>query len=306
MDDGGRLRARPGQPAAVPVQPRVPDRLCGRFFRGSAVVRAGWLTRQQLRGPAWRRLFQDVYVDARVPDTHGLRARAAAAVLLPGAVVTGASAAVLWGVDLADVRDDVEVTVPPGTHPRRHPGLVVRRSPLPETDVVLRHHVQVTTPTATALRLARALPRDEAVVAVDQLVAATELDLRRLRARVRPPGSAPARVRAVCELADGRAESPQETRLRLLLHRGRLPVPVAQLVVRHGGEFVARVDFAWPDVKVAVEYDGAWHGAPGELARDRRRINRLQEAGWRVLYVTAADMHHPERLLARIRAALAR
>ena len=39
---------------------------------------------------------------------------------------------------------------------------------------------------------------------------------------------------------------------------------------------------------------------------DRRRLNRLTEAGWTVVFVTAADLHHPERVLARIAAALTR
>ncbi|MGY1914654.1 endonuclease domain-containing protein [Blastococcus sp. SYSU DS0973] len=250
--------------------------------------------------------LQDVYVDATVPVTHRLRARAAATVLVPGAVVTGASAAVLWGVDLVDVRDDVELTVPAGSNPRRHPGLIVRRTSLDESDVCRRAGVRVTTSLATALRLAGLPPRDEAVVAIDRMLAATGLDLGELRARAGLPGAASARVRAVCALADGLAESPQETRLRLLMHRGRLPAPVAQHVVRHDGGFVARVDFAWPELKVAVEYDGAWHGQKGQLARDRRRLNRLQEAGWRVVFVTAADLHDPARLLATIRSALAR
>jgi very-short-patch-repair endonuclease len=70
------------------------------------------------------------------------------------------------------------------------------------------------------------------------------------------------------------------------------------------GRFVARVDFAWPEHKLALEYDGLWHAEPGQFAKDRRRLNRLQAAGWRVVFVTAADLHDPERLLARIAAAL--
>jgi very-short-patch-repair endonuclease len=75
--------------------------------------------------------------------------------------------------------------------------------------------------------------------------------------------------------------------------------------VIHDGRFVARVDFAWPDQKVALEYDGLWHAENGQFARDRERLNRLREAGWQVVFVTAADLHRPERLLTRIAAALA-
>ena len=82
--------------------------------------------------------------------------------------------------------------------------------------------------------------------------------------------------------------------------------PVSQHVVLDArGRFVARVDLAFPGQRVAVEYDGAWHAAPGQFARDRRRLNALQAAGWRVLHVTAADLHHPELVIARLRALLA-
>ncbi|MGY1794996.1 endonuclease domain-containing protein [Geodermatophilus sp. SYSU D00525] len=103
------------------------------------------------------------------------------------------------------------------------------------------------------------------------------------------PGEASGRVRRACARADGLAESPQETRLRLPVVDGGLPAPVAQYVVRHEGSFVARVDLAWPVLRVAVEYDGAWHAEPGQFARDRRRLNALQAAGWTVVFVTAAD-----------------
>ena len=66
------------------------------------------------------------------------------------------------------------------------------------------------------------------------------------------------------------------------------------------------MDFAWPDLRLAVEYDGAWHAEPGQLAKDRQRLNRLQAAGWTVVFVTAADLRDPVRLLATIRAALQR
>jgi very-short-patch-repair endonuclease len=241
-----------------------------------------------------------------VPVTHALRAHAAC-VLLPAAVVTGVSAAVLWGVDLAGAADDVEVTVPPSSHPSRLPGLRVRRADLPRAHRWRRRGVPVTTAAATAVRLAQLLDQESAVVAVDQMVAAGAVDLAAVRSladAARGPGSA--RARRACALADGLAESPQETRLRLLLRTSGLPAPVAQYRVRDGGQVLARVDFAWPEHKIALEYDGLWHGESGQFAKDRRRLNRLTAAGWRVIFVTAADMHDPEALLARIAAELGR
>ena len=99
--------------------------------------------------------------------------------------------------------------------------------------------------------------------------------------------------------------TPQETRLRLLIADSPLPRPVAQYEIRAHGRFVARVDFAYPDRRLAIEYDGAWHGQPDQLPRDRRRLNELFLADWRVLFVAAADLHRPGVLVARIAAGLA-
>ncbi|MCZ2822403.1 hypothetical protein O2V63_18845 [Modestobacter sp. VKM Ac-2977] len=76
-----------------------------------------------------------------------------------------------------------------------------------------------------------------------------------------------------------RAESPQETRVRLLLAAHGLPAPVAQFEVRADGRFLARVDFGWPERRVALEYDGVWHDGPGQFVRDRQRLSALAAAG---------------------------
>lgn len=291
----------------MPVPAHVPDGLRAKVFRGSAAVHAGVLTRRQLDGPTWQRLFPDVYVHRDRPITHEVRACAAARLVVPGAVVTGCSAAVFWDVDLVDAEDVVELTAPRGSHPRRVPGLRVRRADLDRADVRVRRGAAVTGPVPTVVRVAAALRGDEAVVAVDRLLRARvgSLDAVRGCAAARTgPGAAAAR--RVCGLADGLAESPQETRLRLLVLRSGLPAPVAQFVVRHNGGFVARVDLAWPALAVAVEYDGLWHADAAQFARDRARLNRLQEAGWRVVFVTAGDLHRPHVLVARIAEALRR
>jgi very-short-patch-repair endonuclease len=242
-----------------------------------------------------------VYLHVDRPVSHALRARAATAMVVPGSVVSGRSAAVLWGVDLAGAQDDVELTVPPTGHPRRVPGLRVRRSTLPAEHVVERRGVQVTSAVATAVRLATMLSLDDAVVAVDQMIATGAVALEPVRAlTAMTRGRGCARARAACALADGRAQSPQETRLRLLIGRSGLPQPVAQFTVRHEGRFVARVDFAWPEHRLALEYDGLWHAESGQFAKDRRRLNELRAADWDVLFVTAGHLHRPDGLFAQL------
>lgn len=277
-------------------------------FRGSDALRQGLLTRAQLRGPRWRRLRHDVYCAADLAVTHRLQAEGIALVAPPGAVFGGLTAATLWSRNspFAAPEDPVDVVLPPGIRWNAAPGVTVRTA-ITAGDVVDDGTLRWTDRVRTAVDLARRGPHDEAVVLLDRLVQAFVVRLEDVRSAVGelPRCRGSAQARQVAALADGLAESPQETRLRLLIRRARLPVPVAQYVVRHDRRFVAKVDFGYPEQKLAVEYDGGWHGAAGQLSKDRARMNRLLAAGWRILFVTAADLWNPEALAARIAAALA-
>ncbi|SDE95411.1 T/G mismatch-specific endonuclease [Blastococcus fimeti] len=274
-------------------------------FRGSDVLRRGVLTRGQLRTSAYRRLRPDVYVLSTVPVTHRLHAEAVALVAPPAAVFGGHTAAALWGgQEFAGPADPVEVVLPTGI--RWHAsGVHVRTASLAGA-VVGDGLLRWTDRTRTALDLVRRGSLDEAVVRLDHLVRAGICDLAAVRsaAAALPRCRGSRQAREAAGLADGLAESPPESRLRLLMRRGGLPAPVPQFEVRADGAFVARVDFAYPEHRLAIEYDGLWHAEPGQFARDRRRLNRLSAAGWRVVFVTAADLHRPEELVRRIADAL--
>jgi hypothetical protein len=292
----------------VPIPPEPPAELRGRVFRGTRAVQLGVLTPAQLRSGAWRRLRRDVYADAELEVTHLLQAVGVSLVMPEAAVFGGVTAAALWGMtDVASSADDVEVLVPPGDRWTPGPGVRVRATD-PGEDAVLEPRWQRrTSRVRTTLDLIRCGSLDDAVVLLDRLVAGRIVPLAEVRAAAAalPRGRGTRQAREVAALADGLAESPPETRVRLLLARSSLPVPVAQYVVRHDGRFVARVDFAWPEKRLALEYDGLWHGDPDQFQRDRRRLNALLAAGWRVRFVTAADLRQPELLLRRIAAALA-
>lgn len=286
----------------------VPTALLSGPFRGSSVLRDGLVTRAQLRGARWRRLRPDVYIDAARPLTHRLLAEAVALTAPPQAALGGATAAVLWGArDLAGPGDDVEVLLPPGIRWHPAPGVRVRTAAL-DGDVVTDGRMRWSGRTRTALDLVRRGSVDDGVVLLDQLVHLGVADLAdvRSRAALLPRCRGSALAREVTALADGLAESPQETRLRLLVVRSRLPLPVAQYVVRVDGRFVARVDFGYPEQRLALEYDGLWHAGREQFVQDRRRLNRLREAGWRTLFVTADDLRREDELVAAIAAALGR
>ena len=274
------------------------------MFRGSDVVQRGLLTRKQLRSPAWRRLRQDLYADAALEVTHRLLISAVGLVLPAGAGFTGLSAAVLWGVsDVAGPLDPVEVVCPSGQ--RWHPGAGVRVHRASRTVRLERvGRWECTGRVATAVGLIRRGPEDDAVVLLDRLLAGGMVRLDDVREAVAdlPRARGSAQARRVATLAVEFADSPQETRLRLVIVGAGLPTPVPQFRVFDAQGFVARVDLAYPELRIAIEYDGLWHAERRAFMDDRRRLNRLVAAGWVVLHVTAEDLRHPEGLLARLRA----
>lgn len=298
-----------GQRAGVPIPPRRPEALSGRVFRGTWAVERRLLTPAQLRSTAWRSLRRDVYADSRLAVTHQVQAAGVSLVMPRTGALAGLTAATLWGApDLVDADDSVEVVLPPGVRWTPGPGVTVRTAPLEGDVVVGRRGLRLTGRVRTALDLIRRGPVDDAVVLLDRLVHAGVVGLGDVRTAVdRLPRSRGSRLaREAAGLADGLAESPQETRLRLLLLRSGLPSPVAQFRVFDADGLVGRLDFAYPDLKIALEYDGLWHGDRRAFLDDRRRLNRLNAAGWVVIHVTLEDLRRPDRLTARIRAARAR
>ncbi len=111
-------------------------------------------------------------------------------------------------------------------------------------------------------------------------------------------------LRRAVELANPAAESPMETRLRLLLMSNGLPRPVVQMSLYDGtGAFIARPDLYYPRDRLAIEYDGATHRT--SLAADNRRQNRLLEAGYRLLRFTAGDiLRTPASVVGQVQRAL--
>jgi hypothetical protein len=148
----------------------------------------------------------------------------------------------------------------------------------------------------------------DAVVWLDALGRARNLSSEQLRAHcaIHQGRQGWRQAARALDLCDPRSESPAESRVRLHLALAGLPPPIPQFTVLHDGEFMARIDLAWPACKFALEYDGQWHADPGQLGRDRRRIRTLNALGWYVYPVTSADLHHLDALARRVRDLLAR
>lgn len=104
----------------------------------------------------------------------------------------------------------------------------------------------------------------------------------------------------VLPLVDGRSESPPESWVRVACARSGLPAPVPQFVVVDAGGFVGRVDLAWPEHRLIVEYEGAYHFDELQIHRDDSRYKQLVAAGWRVIRLSAADLRDMDTVIARI------
>lgn len=101
-------------------------------------------------------------------------------------------------------------------------------------------------------------------------------------------------------------ESRLETRLARLIQGSHLPAPVRQHVITEEGRFVARVDFAYPAARIAIEAQSIkHHSGPEDRRRDQARLNALMVLGWIIIQVTWEDIHRrPEATIALIDKAL--
>lgn len=97
------------------------------------------------------------------------------------------------------------------------------------------------------------------------------------------------RLRRILPLCDGGAESPQETRTRLVLIDAGLPMPQTQIVVvDEYGQFVARLDMGYPELRVGIEYDGIQHWTDRQQRdRDIDRYTALLDLNWTIVRVSS-------------------
>lgn len=275
------------------------------LFRGSDAIVTGALTPGRLRGPGFRRLCQDVYAPASLRVTHELRCRAFALSLGDEIVVTGRSAATVRGVRITWPEDDVEVLAPPWRRLTRRTGLEVRRTTITESDWEPWAGSRLASPSRMALDLLLGRELPDAVAYLDAVARAGLVEVRDVAALVAARSdNGIVAARRAAELADPRAESLPESRLRVLLVLDGLD-PVPQQWIHDDRGPIARADLVFEKRRVAVEYDGDWRdGELWALNRDRERLNRVHAAGWTVVFVTAQMMRDIPRLLRTIRAAL--
>jgi hypothetical protein len=285
-------------------------------FLGTEALAAGTVTRRTLASQ-----HEAVYRNVYIPKGLQLTAhtRAVAAWLWSGrrATAVGLSAAALYGTEWIDPHLPAELYRRNG---KPVDGIVIHRDELLDDEIRLVSDIPATTPARTAFDLGRRGRRTPAVVQVDALANATRLqssDVYPLVERHRGVRGL-VQLREVLDLMDGGAESPQETRTRLVLVDAGLPRPRTQIIVygNFGGRKYAKVDMGYEDFKVGVEYDGElgvpparragghWTN-PQQYAYDIDRHAELLARGWVIIRVSAEMLRYrPQVIVARGYAAL--
>ena len=224
-----------------------------------------------------------------------------------------------WGLDLSRVH----LTRTDGRAGRTEAGVQQHCGRLLPEDVVTRNGIRTTSGTRTALDLTTVAGVEPSLVVVNHLLhtGATTVDALRTRYTASAgsmehwPNSLTTDL--VLRLARAEMESVGESRSWHLFFVHSIPMPVCQYVVRgRSGEVVARLDFAWPDRKVWLEFDGRIKYQrllrPGEsvtdvVLREKARESLIaQLTGWRCIRITWADLEHPERTAAMIKRELDR
>jgi len=274
-------------------------------FVGSQAIAEGFLTRGQLRRRSYRRLVQGVYADPGLEFDHQLKCHGVALLLPDGAIIGGHSAAAWYGAPFASAHDPVTVLRSSRLTWDGPRGVRVHETDLRPGDRTVVDGVPLSTPLRTAWDVATLEPLTTAVAALDAMVRAEAIDLPALRLMADTSAGRfrATRVRRAVPLVDPRAESPAESWVRVtLVMAGLTPIPQYEVLV-DGIE--SRFDFAWPEAKVALEYEGAYHFEEAQVVRDDERIDRLRAAGWMVIRISAADLRNLDAVIEKVRTALA-
>lgn len=301
------MTRRPGSPAGLQPPPLPTVHLLR--DHPLAAVRA------RVRAGVWTTVRPGAYVDTPPTDDPYAAARILALGRITAAmyqletplVASHSSAALLWGLP-APTNRAVEVIQRTGPSGNAR-GLVRHGHHLDDGHRATVSGLPVTAPVRTVVDCAMSLGSRAALATADGALHAGVSRGSCLALLERMSGRrGVVQARACLELADDGAESPGESCARFAVLAAGLPVPETQVRVEtHLGIFWS--DLGWPAWRLLAEYDGrskyeAGGSAAAVVLAEKRRQDAIEEAGFRVLRITADDLRAPERLVARILRAL--
>jgi hypothetical protein len=277
-------------------------------------VRSGELVR--IRHGAYT--FASTWSESSAETRHLTKASAVMRSARCPCVLSHTSAALSLGVDVWDLDlDSVHITREDRKGGRREAGVAQHRGTLVPGDVAISGLWPTTSPARTALDLTTITDVQRALVVVSSILhkkLATKDQLyERAADMVNVPGSLTTDV--VLRLADSRLDGPGEARAYYAFWREGLPPPELQRpVFDETGALVGLLDFAWPDARVWVEFDGrekylrpfrAGDSASDVVVREKDREDEIRRlTGWICVRIVWADLQRPDRIAAKIRHAM--
>jgi hypothetical protein len=264
-------------------------------------------------------VFADAWKRLSPTRRHHLRAmavlrRANTELVLSHVTAVVLHAAPTWELPLANVH----VTRKDRRGGRKEAGLVQHRGLLLPADIVNADGCAVTSPTRTALDLTTVADVEHCLPVFDHFLryGATSKTLLHQGSKAMNMWKDTLSTDLVIRLANPRCESVGESRTSFMLWRGGLVAPDTQYeICDSNGTLIARVDFAWPELGVFLEFDGKEkylkYRREGESVVDCVRREKKREemicrlTGWRCIRITWADLYNPERTVAHIKSVLA-
>ncbi|MDT0327544.1 type IV toxin-antitoxin system AbiEi family antitoxin domain-containing protein [Nocardiopsis lambiniae] len=270
--------------------------------------------RRLIRNGTWGHPHTGVYtvrdlIDRSNTDTYIRSVTMAAQLALgPHSFAGGETAARLWGVQGLPPWDGhtVHMVIPALGAQRHHHRITLHSWRTSPEEVTALHGIRLTDPVRTLRDTLLRVDRETAVCLMDSalqrgLILEEDIEGLELANRGR---KGCVRVRSWWPLADGRAESPLETRVRLICVDGGMPPTDLQRRFLDGhGRTIGIADFWWEEQRLIGEADGLGpHSLPQALLRDRERQNALQR--WhpdvRIVRFTWQDLKRPQYILASI------
>lgn len=264
--------------------------------------------------------FAEVWGGASDVDRHMMRAAAVARAAKRPPVLSHTTAALCHGADTWDLPlEEVHVTRPERKAGRREAGVARHRGRLRDSETTSVNGLACTDPVRTALDVTTITDVEHALVVVCSILhsgLATEEQLRSAAEAgwAQVPGSLTTNL--VLSLADRRIHKPGEARTLYALWAEGIPRPELQFKVHNErGVLVAELDFAWPERRVWLEFDGRVKYRellkPGESAteavvREKTREDEVRRlTGWICIRVMWENLRNPAELARRVRRAFA-
>lgn len=249
------------------------------------------------------------------------RAREYLPVMPAGSFFTSVTAAMIWRFPLPSIADDEPLhvgVIRPRTAPVR-PGIAGHQYSPGFVLASAYEELPVTDPLSTWAALGARLNEYDLVAVADHLLRdrrdedgntlpplATRELLTIFAERKGRPG-APALRRALERARAGSASRP-ETTIRLMMVDAGLPEPELDVAVRDAhGRLLGRSELAYPELRLAFEYESDSHLTRAQLERDITKYASYEAAGWSVVRLTSAHVFHdPVEGLRRIRSGIRR